>query len=174
MLFSLMFVAAPSFWLGLIMLYVFAYKIPLFPLGGYGGLDHLFLPAVTLGIAGAAWYARLFRSTILDVLSADYVRTARAKGLQTGLVLLRHVIPNSIIPVITMLGMDLGTFLGGVVVIEAVFAWPGLGLQAWQALRNLDVPVIMGTVLFAGAVMTVLSLIIDISYSVLDPRIHYH
>jgi peptide/nickel transport system permease protein len=116
----------------------------------------------------------LFRSTILDVLSADYVRTARAKGLQTGLVLLRHVIPNSIIPVITMLGMDLGTFLGGVVVIEAVFAWPGLGLQAWQALRNLDVPVIMGTVLFAGAVMTALSLIIDISYSVLDPRIHYH
>ena len=173
MFFSLIFVATPSFWLGLILLYLFAYKVPLFPLGGYGRLEHLVLPALTLGIAGAAWYARLFRSTILDVLGADYVRTARAKGLHGAAVLLRHVVPNSLIPVITMLGMDLGTFLGGVVVIEAVYAWPGLGLQAWQALRNLDVPVIMGTVLFAGLVMTLLNLVIDLSYSVIDPRIRY-
>lgn len=173
MLFSLIFVATPSFWLGLILLYLLAYKVPLFPLGGYGRLEHLVLPALTLGIAGAAWYARLFRSTILDVLGADYVRTARAKGLRGAAVLLRHVVPNSLIPVITMLGMDLGTFLGGVVVIEAVYAWPGIGLQAWQALRNLDVPVIMGTVLFAGLVMTLLNLVIDLSYSVIDPRIRY-
>lgn len=173
MLFSLLFVAVPGFWLGLILLYLFAYKLPIFPLGGYGRLSHLFLPAFTLGIAGAAWYARLFRSTVLDTLNADYVRTARAKGLQNRAVLLRHVVRNSLIPVITMLGMDLGTFLGGVVVVEAVYGWPGLGLQAWQALRNLDIPVILGTVLFAGTVMILLNLMIDLSYSLIDPRIRY-
>jgi peptide/nickel transport system permease protein len=174
MLFSLLFVAVPGFWLGLILLYLFAYRIPIFPLGGYGGLRYLVLPAFTLGIAGAAWYARLFRSTVLDVLHADYVRTARAKGLQNRTILLRHVVRNSIIPVLTMLGMDLGTFLSGVVVIETVYAWPGIGLQAWQALRNLDIPVILGTVLFAGTVMTLSSLVIDISYALVDPRIRYH
>jgi peptide/nickel transport system permease protein len=173
MLFSLLFVAVPGFWLGLILLYLFAYKLPIFPLGGYGRLSHLFLPAFTVGIAGAAWYARLFRSTVLDTLNADYVRTARAKGLQNRVVILRHVVRNSLIPVITMLGMDLGTFLGGVVVVEAVYAWPGIGLQAWQALRNLDIPVILGTVLFAGTVMILSNLIIDISYSFIDPRIRY-
>jgi peptide/nickel transport system permease protein len=115
----------------------------------------------------------LFRSTVLDTLNADYVRTARAKGLQNRVVILRHVVRNSLIPVITMLGMDLGTFLGGVVVVEAVYAWPGIGLQAWQALRNLDIPVILGTVLFAGTVMILSNLIIDISYSFIDPRIRY-
>jgi peptide/nickel transport system permease protein len=173
MLLSLVLVAAPSFWLGLILLYTFAYKLSVFPLGGYGGLKYLFLPALTLGMAGAAWYARLFRSTLLDVIGSDYVRTARAKGLRERAVLLRHVVPNSIIPVLTMLAMDLGSFFGGVVVIEAVYAWPGIGLQAWQALRNLDVPVIMGTVLLAGLVMTLANLVIDISYSVIDPRIRY-
>lgn len=173
MFFSLVLVAAPSFWLGLILLYAFAYKLPIFPLGGYGGFRYLFLPSLTLGVSGAAWYARLFRSTLLDVIGSDYVRTARAKGLQSHMVLLRHVIPNSIIPVLTMLGMDIGTFFGGVVIIESVYAWPGIGLQAWQALRNLDVPVIMGTVLFAGTVMTLANLAIDISYSAIDPRIRY-
>jgi peptide/nickel transport system permease protein len=171
MVFSLVLLAAPSFWLGLILLFLFAFKIPLFPLGGTGGFQNLILPAFTLGIHGAAWYARLFRSTILDVLGADYVRTARAKGLRENIVLLRHVVPNSIIPVITMLGMDLGNFLGGVVVIEAVFAWPGLGMQAWQALRNFDVPVIMGIVIFAGLAKTILNLVVDVSYLVVDPRI---
>lgn len=173
MIFSLVLLAAPSFWLGLILLFVFAFRIPLFPLGGSDGLKSLVLPAFTLGIHGAAWYARLFRSTLLDVLGADYVRTARAKGVKENIVLLRHVVPNSMIPVITMLGMDLGNFLGGVVVVEAVFAWPGLGMQAWQALRNFDIPVIMGIVIFAGFAKTILNLVVDVTYSVIDPRIHY-
>jgi peptide/nickel transport system permease protein len=173
MLFSLLFVAVPGFWLGLILLYIFAYQMAIFPLGGYGGLQHLVLPAFTVGIAGAAWYARLFRSTLLDVLNAEYVRTARAKGLQNRVILLRHVMRNSMIPVLTMMGMDLGTFLGGVVVVETVFGWPGIGLQAWQALRNMDIPVILGTVLLAGIAMTFANLMIDLLYVYVDPRIRY-
>jgi peptide/nickel transport system permease protein len=173
MMVSLVLVAAPTFWLGLILLYLFAFKLPIFPLGGYGSLAHLILPAFTLGIAGAAWYARLFRSTVLDVLNADYVRTARAKGLRENVTLVRHVVPNSILPVIAMLGMDLGTLLGGVVVVEAVFGWPGLGQLAWQALQDLDVPIIMGTVLLAGLAMVLINLLTDLSFSIIDPRIRY-
>jgi peptide/nickel transport system permease protein len=173
MIASLVLVAAPTFWLGLILLYLFAFKLPIFPLGGYGSLAHLFLPAFTLGIAGAAWYARLFRSTVLDVLNADYVRTARAKGLRESVMLVRHVVPNSILPVIAMLGMDLGTLLGGVVIVETVFGWPGLGQLAWQALRDLDVPIIMGTVLLAGLAMVLINLLTDLSFSIIDPRIRY-
>jgi peptide/nickel transport system permease protein len=173
MIVSLVLVAAPTFWLGLILLYLFAFKLPIFPLGGYGSLAHLFLPAFTLGIAGAAWYARLFRSTVLDVLNADYVRTARAKGLREHVLLVRHVVPNSILPVIAMLGMDLGTLLGGVVIVETVFGWPGLGQLAWQALRDLDVPIIMGTVLLAGLAMVLINLVTDLSFSIIDPRIRY-
>jgi peptide/nickel transport system permease protein len=173
MIVSLVLVAAPTFWLGLILLYLFAFKFSIFPLGGYGSPAHLFLPAFTLGIAGAAWYARLFRSTVLDVLNADYVRTARAKGLRERVTLMRHVVPNSILPVIAMIGMDLGTLLGGVVIVETVFGWPGLGQLAWQALRDLDVPIIMGTVLLAGLAMVLINLLTDLSFSIIDPRIRY-
>jgi peptide/nickel transport system permease protein len=173
MMISLTLVAAPTFWLGLILLYFFAFKLSLFPLGGYGTPAHVILPAFTLGIAGAAWYARLFRSTVLDVLSADYVRTARAKGLGESVTLVRHVVPNSILPIIAMLGMDLGTLLGGVVVVEAVFGWPGLGQLAWQALRDLDVPIVMGTVLLAGLAMVFINLLTDLSFAIIDPRIRY-
>ena len=171
MLLALFGVAAPSFWLGLVLLYVFGYLIPIFPLGGPGGLMHLVLPAITLGLAGGAWYARMLRSSMLDILHADYVRTARAKGLPENVVILRHALRNAIQPIITMIGMDLGYYLGGIVLIEAVFSWPGIGYEMWQAIGNLDIPVIVGTITFAAIAIVVMNFIVDMSYSVIDPRV---
>jgi peptide/nickel transport system permease protein len=157
--------------LGLILLYVFGYLIPIFPLGGPGGLSHLILPAVTLGLAGSAWYARMLRSSMLDILHADYVRTARAKGLPERLVLLRHALRNAIQPIVTMVGMDLGYYLGGIVLIEAVFSWPGIGYEMWKAIGNQDIPVIVGTITFAALAIVVMNFIVDMLYSVIDPRV---
>ena len=164
-------VAAPSFWLGLVLLYVFGYLVPILPLGGPGGLTHLILPAITLGLAGGAWYARMLRSSMLDVLHTDYVRTARAKGLTENDVLLRHALRNAIQPIVTMVGMDLGYYLGGIVLIEAVFSWPGIGYEMWQAIGNLDIPVIVGTITFAAVAIVVMNFIVDMLYSVIDPRV---
>jgi peptide/nickel transport system permease protein len=112
---------------GLLLLYVFAVKLGWFPIGGYGTFAHLVLPAVTLGILGAGWYSRMMRSSMIDVLRADYIRTARAKGLSRARVVLRHALPNAILPVIAMIGIDIGIFMGGIVVVESVFGWPGIG-----------------------------------------------
>jgi peptide/nickel transport system permease protein len=150
---------------------VLGYLIRLFPLGGYGGLEHMVLPTLAMGITGSAWYARMFRSTTLDEVTADYVRTARGKGLRERTIMLRHILPNAIRPVVTMWGMDLGYFLGGMVVVETVFAWPGIGYQAWKAVRDLDIPMIMGTVLFASLFIIVSNILVDISYAWLDPRV---
>lgn len=166
-------ISAPSFWLGLILMYYLAYTWPIFPLGGYGGLGNLVLPALTLGIGGAGWYARMLRSLMLDILDQDYVRTARAKGVPSIGVLLRHAVRNALGPIITMLGLDLAYFLGGVLVVETVFGWPGIGLLSWQAISYQDVPMIMGTVLFAALIIVVVNLIIDLSYGLLDPRVRY-
>jgi peptide/nickel transport system permease protein len=152
-------------------LYVFGYRIPIFPLGGPGGLSHLVLPAITLGLAGAAWYARMLRSSMLDVLNADYVRTARAKGLPESSVLLLHALRNAIQPIVTMVGMDLGYYLGGIVLIEAVFSWPGIGYEMWQAIGNLDIPVIVGTITFAAVAIVMMNFVVDMLYSVIDPRV---
>jgi peptide/nickel transport system permease protein len=173
MLFSLVSISAPPFWVGLMLLYLLAVRLPIFPVGGYGSLLHLVLPALTLGLSGGAWYARVFRSSMLDQLHADYVRTARAKGLRPLAATLRHVVPNSLIPVITMFGLDLGTFLGGVVVVEPVFGWPGIGMQAWKAIRDVDVPVLMGTILMAALAMTLINLLVEVCYAFVDPRIRY-
>ena len=132
LLFSLVGVVVPAFVLGFLFLYFFAFKLGWFPLGGSGSFSQLVLPALTLGVAGAAWYARMLRSTTLNILSEDYVRMARAKGLSERLVVLRHVMRNAIGPIITMIGLDVGVFLGGVLIIERVFAWPGIGDQAWR------------------------------------------
>jgi peptide/nickel transport system permease protein len=171
MLVALFGVAAPSFWLGLVLLYVFGFLIPIFPLGGRGGLMHLVLPAITLGLAGGAWYARMLRSSMLDILDADYVRTARAKGLPERAVVWRHALRNAIQPVVTMVGMDLGYYLGGLVLIEAVFSWPGIGYEMWQAIGNLDIPVIVGTITFAAVAIVVMNFVVDLLYSVIDPRV---
>ena len=166
-------VSAPQFVLGLLLLYLLAYTIPIFPLGGYGTPAHLILPAVTLGIAGGGWYARMMRSAMLEVIHQDYVRTARAKGADETRVMTRHALRNALLPVVTMIGLDFGTFMGGVVIVESVFGWPGIGQLAWQAIQIVDIPVIMGVVLVSAVAILIGNLMADLAYPLLDPRIRY-
>jgi len=171
--FSLLGAVTPSFALGFLLLYFLAFKLAWFPLGGSASLSALILPAFTLGIAGAAWYARMLRSTALNILGEDYIRMARAKGLPERIVLMRHVLRNALSPIIAMIGLDVGVFLGGVLIVERVFAWPGIGEQAWRAISFNDVPLIMGTVLVAAFFVTVLNLLADLANATIDPRIRY-
>lgn len=164
-------ISLPSFALGLVALYLFAFLIPIFPLGGWGTPAHLILPALTLGIGGSAFYARILRNNLLDVMGEDYIRTAHAKGVHPRRVLLRHTLRNALLPMITLAGLDLALLLGGVIVVEAVYGLPGIGLQAWNAIRNQDTPIIMGTVLFASVAVVLLNLIVDLLYFALDPRV---
>ncbi|MDQ6884818.1 MAG: ABC transporter permease [Candidatus Dormibacteraeota bacterium] len=175
MVFTFVMLAAPPFWLGLLFLIVFASMIPVLPPGGYGdGMpQYLVLPALTLGLGGAAYYARLLRAVLLDILPKDYIRTARAKGLTGNRVILQHAMPNALTVIVTQLGMDLGYFLAGVVVIETVFAWPGIGKQAVDAIFNLDIPLVMGTVLFGALLIVAANVMVDIAYTFLDPRVRY-
>ena len=173
MLLSLLFLSAPPFWLGLVLLFLFGFLVPIFPLGGYGTPLHIALPALTLGLSGSAWYARMLRSSMLDILSADYVRTARAKGLREQIVVIRHALQNAIPPILTMAGMDLGRFAGGLIVVETVFGWPGIGQLALEALYSFDVPMVMGVVLFGSTLVVVMNLVVDVAYGFLDPRIKY-
>ncbi|MBO9542475.1 ABC transporter permease [bacterium] len=164
-------VSVPTFWLGLVLLYLFAYKAPILPLGGYGSPLHLILPALTLGVGGAAYYARLLRTTLLEAMGSDYVRTARAKGLPEGRIVARHAMPNAALPALTLFGLDFAHLLGGAVLTESIFAWPGIGSNAMQAIANLDVPTIMGTVLFSATVIVLFNLVIDLAYGFADPRL---
>lgn len=173
MLWAFAMVAAPQFTLGLLLLYVFAYTWPIFPLGGYGSPAHAVLPAVTLGLTGGAWYARMTRSSLLEVLAADYIRTAWAKGLGFWTVIGKHAMKPALLPIVAMVGTDLGVFMGGVVVVEAVFGWPGIGQLAWQAIQQVDIPVILGTVLTTAAFIVLGNLLADVVYTLLDPRIRY-
>jgi len=170
---SLLGVVIPSFVLGFVLLYLLAFKLGWFPLGGSDSFSALVLPAITLGIAGGAWYARMLRSTVLNIVGEDYVRLARAKGLPERVVIGRHVLRNAVSPIITMIALDLGVFLGGVLVIERVFAWPGIGLQAWEALEFNDIPVVMGTVLIAATFIVLLNLMADVVNAIIDPRVRY-
>ncbi|PJF26934.1 MAG: glutathione ABC transporter permease GsiC [Phototrophicales bacterium] len=164
-------ISLPPFAFGLVALYLLGFVIPIFPLGGYGGIQYLILPALVLGLSGAAFYARVLRNSMLEIIGDDYIRTARAKGLSPRMVLSRHVLRNALLPVVTLAGIDLAQLLGGVVVIEAVFGWPGIGFQAWQAIRNQDTPIIMGTVLVAATAVVVMNMLIDFLYISLDPRV---
>ncbi len=171
MIFTLGSISAPSFWVGPLLLLVFAVKFKIFPVGGYGTISHLILPAITIGLAGGAWYARVFRSSILDALESDYVRTALAKGLKFRTVVFKHIIPNCLTAIVSMFAIDLGAYLGGVVVVERIFGWPGIGLTAWKAIRDMDIPILMGTVLFAALAVTLSNLLADVIYAFLNPRI---
>ena len=165
--------SVPSFWLGLMGILLLSVWAGWLPVSGKGGITHLILPAVTLAAASLARLARLQRSALLDVLQREYITTARAKGLPERLVLFRHALRNSLIPVVTMLGLDLAALLGGAVVVETVFAWPGVGRLVVQALENLDFPLIQGGVLLFALAYVVVNLAVDLSYSLLDPRIRY-
>lgn len=167
-------VSAPQFVVALLLLYVFAATLGWFPMSGYGTAAHVVLPAATLGMLGAGWYARMVRSAMIDVLNQDYIRTARAKGLSGARVILRHVLPNAILPIIAMIGIDIGQFMGGVVVVEAVYGWPGIGQLAWQAIQQVDIPIIMGVTLTSALAIITGNLIADLIAPVIDPRIRSH
>jgi peptide/nickel transport system permease protein len=171
MMTSFVTVSAPQFVVSLLMLYVFAVRLEWFPIGGYGTFAHLVLPAVTLGLLGSGWYARMIRSSMIDVLRADYIRTARAKGLTRARVIVRHALPNAILPVIAMIGLDIGLFMGGIVVVESVFGWPGIGQLAWQAIQRIDIPIIMGVTLVSACAIVAGNLLADLVAPLIDPRI---
>lgn len=164
-------VSAPQFVVGLLLLYVFAVKLGWFPIGGYGTFAHLVLPSITLGILGAGWYSRMMRSSMIDVLRQDFIRTARAKGLSPTTVLFRHALPNAVLPVIAMIGIDIGLFMSGIVVVESVFGWPGIGQLAWQAIQRVDIPIIMGVTLVSACAIVLGNLLADIVTPFIDPRI---
>ena len=164
-------VSAPQFVAALLLLYLFAVTLGWFPMSGYGTFAHIVLPAATLGILGAGWYARMVRSAMIDVLNQDYVRTARAKGLSSARIIFRHALPNAILPIIAMIGIDIGQFMGGVVVVEAVYGWPGIGQLAWQAIQQVDIPIIMGVTLTSALAIVIGNLLADLIAPVIDPRI---
>ncbi len=168
--------SAPPFFVGTVLLYVLAYRWGWFPIGGYGTggwdrLAHLALPAMTLAAVGVAYYARVVRSELVDVLGQDYIRTARAKGLAERTVIGRHALRNAIGPLVTLIGLDLGVLLGGAVVVELVFAWPGLGREVLQATLEIDIPLILGVVLITALAIAVANLIVDLAYLWIDPRL---
>ena len=173
MLTALFGVSMPSFWFGLILIFVFSLKLGWLPATGQGGLERLILPAVALGMDFSAVTARMVRANLLEVLVTDYVRTARAKGVGQRLVVLRHALRNAMIPAITIVGLQLGTLLGGAVVVETVFARQGIGRLLVTAIMAKDFPVVQGVVLLAAAVYLLLNLMIDLTYAFFDPRIRY-
>jgi peptide/nickel transport system permease protein len=181
-------ISIPSFWLGLILLVVFAVGtrnlgLPYFPAGGMYDLSvgptvpqvlwHLVLPAVTLATVVTANYIRYIRASMLEVLHNDYVRTARAKGLHNGVILRRHAFRNAAIPLVTLIGLDLPRFLSGSLVVEAIFAWPGLGRLFWEHAERTDIPVLMAIMMLTAAMVVFFNLLADVAYAFLDPRIRY-
>jgi len=173
----------PAFWLGLVLIFIFSLRLGWFPVSGMysirgeGGivdlLHHLVLPAVTLGGATTAIVARLTRSSMLEVIRQDYVRTARAKGLVERRVVLGHALRNALLPVVTVVGLQVGFLLGGAVLTETVFSWPGVGLQLYRAISTRDIPLIQGSVLLIAVTFVVINLAVDLLYALLDPRIRY-
>jgi ABC-type dipeptide/oligopeptide/nickel transport system permease component len=173
----------PAFWLGLVLIFAFSLSLGWFPVSGMqsirgeGGvldlLRHLVLPAITLGGATTAIVARLTRSSMLEVIGQDYVRTARAKGLYERRVVLGHALRNALLPVVTVVGLQIGFLLGGAVLTETVFSWPGVGLQLFRAISTRDIPLIQGSVLLIAVTFVFINLLVDLAYAVLDPRIRY-
>ena len=165
--------SVPIFWLGIVMILVFSVQLHWLPTSGRGTLRQLILPGIALATYISALLARLTRSCMLEVLMQDYVRTARAKGLRELSVTCRHALKNAVVPIVTVLGLQIGTLLGGSVIVETVFAWPGIGTLAVGAIYNRDYPLIQGTVLIAAVMFVVTNLVVDLVYLYLDPRIRY-
>lgn len=163
----------PEFWFGLMLMQIFAVQLGWFPTSGSGTISHLILPSLTLGLGVAAIIARFTRSSILEVLREDYVRTARAKGQNQWVIVLTHVLRSALIPVVTMTGLQFGFLLGGAVVVEQVFAWPGLGSYLIDSILTRDYPVIQALILLFSVQFLVVNLLVDISYGLLNPQIRY-
>jgi peptide/nickel transport system permease protein len=173
---SLIGVSAPTFLIGILLQYVLAYRLRWVPIDGYGATtgEHvasIVLPALTLGIAGASYYARLVRGDMIDVLRQDYIRTARAKGVGRFGVVARHALGNALLPLVTVIGLDFGVLMGGAVVTEKLFRWPGLGQLSVDAVFDRDAPVVLGVVIVTSSLIVLANLAVDISYALLDPRV---
>jgi peptide/nickel transport system permease protein len=180
MIFVLIGQSLPVYYFGLLALYFFAFKWPIFPLGGYANfsitdpwpwLYHLILPGATLALQFAALYTRMIRGNVMDAMSEDYVRTARAKGASERRILRRHAVRNAILPIVTMVGLDVGILLGGAILTEATFGLPGIGTLTIESANALDIPLMAGLVMFAGIMIVLANIIVDLLYAVVDPRI---
>ncbi len=168
--------SAPVFFTGLLLVYLFGFRLDWFPISGHGEgfwsrIHHLILPAFTLAIFGAAYYTRLLRGEMIEVLGADYVRTARAKGLPERQVVGKHAMRNGLGPVVTVIGLDLGVLMGGAVVVESIFGWPGLGREVLQAVLDVDIPLIIGVVALTAVAIVIANLLADLASAWLDPRV---
>ena len=171
MIFALLGVSMPNFWLGLMMILVFAVNLGWVPSGGYSDWSSLILPAITLGTGSAAIITRMTRSSMLEVIRQDYIRTARAKGVSEQVVINQHALKNALIPVITVIGLQFGALLGGAVLTETVFSWPGVGRMMVDAIRQKDAPTVLGTVVFLATTFSLVNLFVDLLYGFVDPRI---
>lgn len=168
---ALALVSLPVFWLGTMLLIVFGLYLRIFPLGGLIGPSSLVLPTLTLALGSAGYYSRILQTNLVEVLSQDYIRTARGKGLSPARSLVRHGLANALLPLVTLAGLDFAGMLSGVVLTETVFNWPGIGRLAYEAIFNLDIPLVMGTVLFSAFLVVSANLVVDLLYVWLDPRI---
>ncbi len=166
-------ISFPVYWVGLILILVFAVNLQWLPPSGYGGIEYLILPAFALGSRSIAFLARVTRSSMLEVLGGDFVRTARAKGLKERVVVTRHALRNALIPIITVLGLDFGYYLTGSILTETIFSWPGIGRYVVNAIARRDLPAINGSVLFLSVVFVLVNLITDLAYAKADPRVAY-
>jgi len=172
--FAVLGISVPGFFLGLILMSIFSAYLGWLPPTGRGSWQHLLLPALTLGLPYVATFSRLARSTMMDVLQEDYVRTAYAKGVPSYKVVIKHALSNAAIPLVTVFGVDFGRLLGGAVIVETVFAWPGMGRYLIDAIMARDIYVVQGTVLVFAALVVIINLLVDLVYGVLDPRITYN
>uniref|UniRef100_A0A7V4EGP9 ABC transporter permease n=1 Tax=Thermus tengchongensis TaxID=1214928 RepID=A0A7V4EGP9_9DEIN len=170
---ALLGVSMPVFWFGLLAILIFSVNLGWFPVAGKGTLAHLVLPAVTLGVNATALLARMTRGTLLEVLSQDYIRTARAKGLRERVVVFKHALRNALIPVVTVAGLEFGSLLAGAVITETIFAWPGLGQLLVGSILARDYPVVQGAVLLVATSFILVNLLVDLLYAWIDPRVRY-
>ena len=170
MIVALLGISLPSFWLGILLMYVFSVQLHWLPVAGWESAKHIILPAVTLGAGGAAIVARMTRSSMLEVVNQDYIRTAKAKGLKGYIIILKHALRNALIPVITVVGLQFGSLLGGTVLVESVFAVNGLGRMIVDAIRTRDIPIVQGGVLVASLIFVFINLFVDILYRIFNKR----
>ncbi len=173
MIFALFGLSMPHFWLGIMMILLFSVTLGWLPTSGRGGIEHLIMPSLALGLSLMAMFARLTRSVMLEVLGQDYIRTAKAKGLKQSLIIGKHALKNAMIPLVTVAGMQFGFLIGGTVIIETVFAWPGVGRLVVQAIFNRDYPLVQATVLILAVIFVLVNLFVDLIYVYLDPQISY-
>ncbi|MGA1867502.1 MAG: nickel ABC transporter permease [bacterium] len=173
MLFALLGISMPNFWLGPLLILLFSVKLGWLPVSGRGSIAHLILPAITLGTAMAAILTRMTRSSLLEVIREDYITTARAKGLKEGRVIIKHALTNALIPVVTIVGLQIGSLLAGSIITETIFSWPGIGRLTIQAIYARDYPLVQGCVLTIAVSYVVVNALTDIVYAIIDPRIRY-